>query len=103
MASVITDAIVADMTALAPLNAFKAEILGEVHDVNPKAIVASATRRGIEYTRKPRVSKNGGEIVTKEDLVKIIAVGLGVEAAELEGLEKATKVVLAKIAEKFPA
>ncbi len=103
MASVITEAIVADMNTLAPLNAFKAEILGEAHGVNPKAIVASATRRGIAYDRKPRVSKNGGEIVTKEDLVKSIAKGLDLDASELAGLEKATKVVLTKIAGTFTA
>ena len=91
MASKITDAVLADMTALVPLDFFKAECIGEVHGVPAKSIIASATRRGLEYSPKPRVSKTGAPIVTKEDLLKGIGESLGFDTS---GGEKATKAFL---------
>jgi len=98
MASKFDGEIMDAMVAVAPMDFNKATILGEAFEVKPKALVAAAKRAGLEYKVKPRVSKTGGAIVTKEDLVKTIAGHLDFEAFELEGLTKATKVDLAKIA-----
>jgi hypothetical protein len=103
MASKFDGEIMDVMKAIAPMDYNKALILGEAFEVKPKALVAAAKRAGIEYKVKPRVSKTGGPIVTKEDLVKVIGVSLEFEAGELEGLDKATKVVLTKIADAVTA
>jgi len=95
--SKITDEIVEAMIGCAPLDHFKAIRIAEAFDVKPKAVIASATRRGIEYITKPRVSKTGAPIVTKEDLVGKTEVSLGFGKGELAGLEKATKDVLSKV------
>jgi hypothetical protein len=103
MASKFEGEIMEAMEAIAPMNFIKATILGEAFEVKPKALVAAAKRAGIEYTVKPRVSKTGGAIVTKEDLVKVIATTLEFEAGEIDGLLKATKTDLLKVAEAVTA
>jgi hypothetical protein len=100
MATKITAEVVTIMEELAPLDFHKATRIGDAFDIKPKAIVASATRRGIEYIRKPRVSKSGEAVVTKEDLVKSIASSLGFELGEIDGLLKATKVDLIKVEDR---
>jgi hypothetical protein len=101
MATKITAEIVEAMEGLAPLDFHKATRIADAFGVKPKAVVASATRRGIEYITKPRVSKSGEPVVTKEDLVKGITATLGFEAGEIDGLLKATKADLIKVEKRI--
>ena len=98
--SKITDEIVEAMEGLAPLDNHKAIRIADAFGVKPRAVIASANRRGIEYIRKPRVSKTGAPIVTKEDLVGKAETILGFGKGELAGLEKATKDVLIKLTDR---
>ena len=98
MASKFSDEIFEALKAEAPLDFEKVTAIAERFGEKPKALVAAVGRAGIEYKRKARVSKSGEPVVTKEALVATITEGLGLEAGELEGLEKATKLVLTKIA-----
>jgi len=86
--------VVAVMEENAPLDWAKANEIGDRFDIKPRAVVSSAIRLGIEYNKKERVSKTGAKIVSKADLVGMIANRLGVDADELDGLEKATKTSL---------
>jgi L-asparaginase II len=97
----IKDEVIARMKALAPLNFEKAAQIGLEFDLKQRSIVAGAKRNGIEYVNKVRVSKTGEPVVTKEDLVKEIAKGLGVDVKVLDGLEKATKTALVAVAKGF--
>lgn len=89
------------MKAAAPLNFEKAGEIAEKFGLKQRAVVASAIRNEIPYENKVRVSKTGEPVVTKEDLVGTIADGLGLEAKDLTGLEKATKAALTKVAAGF--
>lgn len=66
----------------------------------PRAIVAKMSRMvtasagELTYERKVAVSKNGGEIAKKADIVKLIAERAGVAVAKLDGLEKSPKLAL---------
>ena len=66
----------------------------------PRAIVAKMSRMvtasggTLTYTRKVAVSKSGGEIAKKADIVKLIAERAGVAVAKLDGLEKSPKLAL---------
>lgn len=101
MASVITPEVEARMKELAPLDFEKAGEIADEFGIKTRSVVASAIRKGIEYTRKARVSKTGEPVVTKEDLVGVIAEGIGVDKGDLDGLDKATKVALGKVAAYF--
>jgi hypothetical protein len=85
----------------APLNWTKAQEIAEKFNVKPRAIVASATRNGIEYERKKRVSKSGAPVLRKTDLVPLIEKGLGFMEGDLAGLEKASKDVLQKMVDSL--
>lgn len=98
MASKFSKEIFEALEAAAPLDFEKVTAIAEKFGEKPKALVAAVGRAGIEYKRKARVSKSGEPVVTKEALVATITETLGLEAGELEGLEKATKSVLTKIA-----
>lgn len=99
MATLFTPEILAAMTALAPLDFDKATAFAEAHGLKPKSVVAAAVRAGIPYKRKERVSKTGGPVVTKEDLVEAVAEATGLTVEELAGLDKAPKLVLTKLVE----
>ena len=94
MASKFSDEIIAELNANAPLDFDKVSVIAEKHGEKPKALVACATRNGIEYKRKARVSKSGNPVASKADLVAVIASNLSVDVADLDGLDKATKNVL---------
>lgn len=95
--------IVARMNELAPLNFEKCGDIANEFGVKQRAVVASASRLGIEYTRKARVSKTGEPVVSKGDLVARIADVANLDASALEGLEKATKAALSALAEALEA
>lgn len=103
MATAFTPEVLAEMATLAPLDLAKATAFAEAKGMKPKSVIAAAVRAGIPYKRKERVSKTGGPVVTKEDLVAAVADASGLTVEELEGLEKAPKLVLAKLAEAFEA
>jgi hypothetical protein len=90
-------AIMDAMVAGQPLDFAKATAIGEQFEVKPRAIVAAAIRAKLDYTNKPRVGKSGEAVVTKEALVGAVATALGIEAGDLAGLEKATKVALGRV------
>jgi len=93
-----TDEVVQEMKASAPLDYEKCGIIADQFGLPQRGVVASAKRNGIAYNVKKRVSKAGGAIVSKPDLVDMIAGNLGLSAGSLEGLEKATKSALQAIA-----
>lgn len=78
----------------APLNWTKCNEIAEQFGIKPRAVVASATRQGIEYERKKRVSKSGALVLRKTDLVEKIAEGLNLSTDNLGGLDKASKSAL---------
>lgn len=86
--------VIARMTELAPLNMEIAEKIADEFDIKARSVIASAVRNKIEYVKKARVSKTGGEVISKDDLVARIAENLGFEVADLVGLEKANKSAL---------
>lgn len=92
--SQITAEILEVMKAQAPLNMEKAEAIAIQFDLKPRSVIASAVRNKIEYTKKARVSKAGGEVVSKEQLVARIAEKYGFELDQLAGLDKANKSAL---------
>ena len=94
MASKFSDEIIAELNANAPLNYEKVSEIADKHGEKAKALVACATRNGIAYIRKARVSKTGDKVASKQDLVVVIAENLSVDVADLDGLDKATKNVL---------
>jgi hypothetical protein len=83
----------------APLNWGKAQEIGEKFGVKPRAVVASATRNSIPYEKKRRVSKSGAPVLRKTDLVSKIERGLDFDTGSLEGLEKASKSALERLAQ----
>ncbi len=99
--SVITPEVVAEMQAQAPLDYEKCGVIGEKFGIPQRSVVASATRQGIAYVKKARVSKTGAAVASKSDLVGVIASDLGVDLSSLDGLEKATKSALTAIVESF--
>lgn len=64
---------------------------------NVRSIVAKLSREGV-YVKPPYRTKQGEVPHTKDDLVDIIAKLMGEEVISLDGLEKAPKLVLRKIA-----
>jgi hypothetical protein len=100
--SVFTPEVLKELEALAPLDFAKATAFAEAKGLKPKSVVAAVVRAGIPYKRKERVSKTGGPVVTKEDLVACVAEKLGLATEELAGLDKAPKLVLQKLVDNFP-
>lgn len=94
----IDENVIARMKELAPLNFDLAGKIALEFDLKARSIVASAIRNKIEYVNKPRVGKSGAPVVSKADLVATIAENLAIDAADLNGLEKATKNALVAIA-----
>lgn len=71
------------------------------HNKTKRSVVAKLSKMGI-YINRPKQSKvTGGKPVTKEKLVEDIAVKLGFEPEELEGLDKTPKLVLIKLLKRF--
>jgi hypothetical protein len=83
--------VIAEMKRRSPLTF---EICGEIgimFDLPQRGIAASAKRNKIDYVNKARVSKTGNPVVSKSDLVSMIAGNLGLSVASLDGGVKATK------------
>lgn len=102
--SVITEAVVTRMVAQSQIAPLDYEMCGKIADefgIPQRSVVASATRQGLPYAKKARVSKSGSAIISKTDLVGVIAKELDVKVELLDGLEKATKSALTAIAESF--
>jgi hypothetical protein len=93
-----TDVVVAEMVKRAPLTFEICGEIGEKFGLPQRGVAASAKRNGIAYVCKPRVSKTGGTITSKSDLVGMIAGNLGLPASDLDGLEKSTKTSLEAVA-----
>ena len=93
-----TPIVIAEMEKRAPLTF---EICGEIglkFDLPQRGVAASAKRAGIAYVNKARVSKTGSPVVSKADLVEMIAGNLGLDSASLDGGVKATKDFLETLA-----
>lgn len=56
-----------------------------------KSVIAKITRMGLPYARKVAVTKTGGKVESKQDIVAEIA---AVVAGNLDGLDKAPKAAL---------
>ena len=61
-----------------------------------KSVVAKLSREGV-YVKAVRVTKAGGPVVKKDELVAEIAKAVGVNEEKMDGLEKAPKGVLKMI------
>lgn len=97
MATQMNEKVMARMIEMAPLDFEKCGKIAEEFGLKQRAIVASATRNGIAYNKKARVSKTGDPIVSKADLVETIADSLNVTVESLDGLDKANKSALETI------
>ncbi len=76
-----------------------AQELADEFGKNQKSIVAKAVRMGL-YKAKEKTSKTGGKVETKEEIVADISTLVG---KNLEGLEKAPKLVLQELRAKLSA
>lgn len=104
--STAQEALIRDFAASVsgPLNFDHAKTLAANPDMNdndgqprkPRSIVAKIVRMGVAYKAKENTTKDGGEIIRKEQLVERIAAVVG---GNLEGLNKAAKPTLVKLAE----
>lgn len=72
--------------------------LADKWDRPPRSITAKLVKEGV-YTKPPYTSKSGEPPVTKEELVRLIERAGFFQDMELEGLEKAPKLVLKKLLE----
>jgi hypothetical protein len=61
-----------------------------------KSVVAKLSREGV-YVKAAPVAKDGSPVAKKDTLVETIAEAMGVPSENLDGLEKAPKVVLKMI------
>ena len=89
----------AEMMAAGVIDSESAKVFAEKFGKNPKSIIAKAVRLGI-YKAKERVSKSGGKIERKEEIVADIA---AIVKANMEGLEKAPKLALIEIRKALSA
>lgn len=76
-----------------------AEALATEFGKDIRSVRQKAVRMGL-YKAKEKTSKNGGKIESKESIAAEIAALVG---ANMEGLEKAPKVVLQRIRERLSA
>lgn len=74
-------------------------MLADEFQKDVRSVRAKAVRMGI-YKGKAKVSKTGGKIESKEDIVAEIAALVG---RNLDGLEKAPKLVLVELRSKLSA
>ena len=72
------------------------EEFAEQFNKSVRSIVAKLSREKV-YVKKQRTTKNGGEIVKKEELASRIAEKVGVAPETFDSLAKANKDVLNKI------
>ena len=63
--------------------------------ITGRGIIAKARTMGINYTRKPRLTKTGQPVIRKDEIVVKIETVLGVEG--LDSLSKAEKPALHKL------
>lgn len=68
-----------------------------------RSVIAKMARMGLTYERKARVTKSGGEIVRKSELVARIAGLAGVQASAIASLEGAAKAELETLARALVA
>lgn len=69
--------------------------LFEQAGITGRGIIAKARTMGINYTRKPRLTKTGQPVIRKDEIVVKIETALGVEG--LDSLSKAEKPALHKL------
>lgn len=94
-----TDAQVARMREFTEIDAGVAQMLADEFGKNVKSVIAKAVREGL-YKAKQRVSKTGEAIERKEAIVAEIASLVG---ANMDGLEKASKLALQAIRTRLKA
>lgn len=95
--SVYTPAMEEIITNAAPLDLAKSKELAALFfgdEGQYRSVTAKATRMGVAYVSKARVSKSGGPVEKKEDIVADIVAIVG---SDLDGLEKASKLALQRI------
>jgi len=72
------------------------QTLAEYHQRSFRSITAQLSRAGV-YRKQPYRTKTGEKPINKEELLEVLAKVMDVDSIELEGLEKAPKLVLRKI------
>lgn len=72
------------------------EALAEKLEKSKKSIIGKLSREGV-YRREVYVSKTGEKPITKIEIVSQIAETLGLESADLTGLEKSPKEALRRL------
>jgi len=71
------------------------------HDKTKRSVTAKLSKLGI-YIARPKVSKVTGEkAVTKEQMVNTVALKLGMDVGQLEGLDKAPKLTLQNLLKRL--
>jgi hypothetical protein len=94
-----SEAQIARMHEFEFIDAAIAQELADEFGKNVKSVVAKAVREGL-YKAKEKTSKTGGKVETKEQIVADIAELIG---RNLDGLEKAPKLVLQELRTRLSA
>lgn len=98
MATEYTDAMVAELRAMSPVDNDKALAFAAKYDISVQSVRAKCVRDdSIEYQAKPKTRKDGSPVERKSDIVSDIAASLGVDAERIESLENATRDVLVMV------
>jgi len=100
--SVFDPRLLMEMRSRAPLNLAKAQELADEFDTKVKSVIAKALREKIPYEKQVRVRKDGKPVASKPAIVAAIEDNLEMDAGALDGLEKASKASLEKLAAAIP-
>jgi hypothetical protein len=83
--------------------ALAAEFSTPENERKVRSVIAKANRMNVPYARKQPTTKSGDPVVKKADLVAQIAASMETTVSALDGLDKAPKAALQRIATALAA
>ena len=98
MATEYTKEMIAELTALSPVDNTKALTFAAKHGISVQSVRAKCVPdENIEYVAKPKTRKDGSPVERKSEIVEEIAAALNVDAESMESLENATRLALVRV------
>jgi len=94
--SAYTDSMVAQLEAQDEWTFAEAVAFAEANSLKPRSVIAKIKSLGLAYVPKPVVTKTGGEVIRKSEIVSRIEASLGVAVPSLAKATKADLEALAK-------